>query len=210
MPYADKGKMREYQTQYRKESRKFAKEHGFCIVCFSRKASPGHSTCLECRMARRERDYKRRESSRAALKNSEQKELDKRAARKKHVAERRQNLIEQGICTQCGKRKTDGYQICDVCRKRINNRRRKKYSDGKETPIILYGQEGFCSRCGEPTYGNSKLCKFHYDIAVKNLSHVGIRGTKEYRDTNKLFFMRKGVMVNESAPEPAKRDEKGD
>ena len=182
MPYVDREKRLAYSKKYNRETREWAKKNGICVVCCKQKADEGYATCLQCRMANRERPKRPRNLT-----------ADKIAERKNKHAQRRLNLIEQGICTQCGKRKTNGYQICDVCRAKINARRREKYSEGKEIPIILYGESGKCSLCGKPTYANHKLCKFHYDVAVQNLGKVKNRGSETYRKTNQLFFKRKGA-----------------
>ena len=113
---------------------------------------------------------------------------DKVVEQKNKHAQRRLALLEKGICVHCGKRKTNGYQICDVCRAKINAKRRKKYSEEKEIPIMLYGESGKCSRCGKPTYANHKLCKFHYDVAVQNLGKVKNRESETFSKTNQFFF----------------------
>lgn len=179
MSYADREKRIEYNRKYNKETREWAKKNGICVVCCKQKADAGYATCLQCRMADRERSKKPRNLS-----------PDKLAEQKNKRAQRRLDLIAKGICTQCGKRKTGEYQICDICRAKINAKRKKKYSESKEIPVVLYGEQGMCARCGKPTYSNFKLCKFHYDVAVRNLSKVQTRGTEEYRNANKLFFER--------------------
>lgn len=180
MPYASREERLEYHKKYNRETREFAKKNGLCVVCCKEKADVGYATCLQCRMADRERSKKPRNLS-----------PDKLAEQKNKHAQRRLDLIAQGICTQCGKRKTGEYQICDVCRAKINGKRRKAYSESKETPIEVYGENGFCARCGKPTYANFKLCKFHYDVAIQNLSKIQNRGTEEYRNANHLFFERR-------------------
>lgn len=179
MPYASREERLEYHRKYNRETREWAKKNGLCVVCCKQKADNGYATCLQCRMTDRERSKKPRNLS-----------PDKLAKQKNKRAQHRLDLIEKGICTQCGKRKTSGYQICDVCRAKMNRKRREAYSKGRETPIEVYGESGFCARCGKPTYDNFKLCKFHYDVAVQNLSKVQIHGTEEYRNANKLFFER--------------------
>ena len=182
MPYADREKRLAYNRKYNKETREWAKKNGICVVCGKQKADYGYATCLQCRMADRERSKKPRNLS-----------PDKVVEQKNKHAQRRLALLEKGICVHCGKRKTNGYQICDVCRAKINAKRREMYSEAKEIPIILYGESGKCSRCGKPTYANHKLCKFHYDVAVQNLGKVKNRGSETYRKTNQLFFKRKGA-----------------
>ena len=180
MPYASREKRLEYSKKYNEETRKWAKENGICIVCHKEKADDGYATCLQCRMASRERS-----------KNRPKLTGDKLTAQRSRLSKRRATLIAQGICIQCGKRKTNGYQICDVCRAKISKKRRQKYGKNKDVPILMYGESGFCSRCGKPTYANSKLCKFHYDVAIQNLGKIKNRGTQEYRNANKLFFERR-------------------
>ena len=182
MSYADREKRHAYNRKYNKETREWAKKNGICVVCCKQKADCGYATCLQCRMADRERYKKPRNLS-----------PDKVVEQKSKHAQRRLALLEKGICVHCGKRKTNGYQICDVCRAKINAKRRNKYSEAKEIPIMLYGESGKCSRCGKPTYANHKLCKFHYDVAVQNLGKVKNRGSETYRKTNQLFFKRKGA-----------------
>lgn len=182
MAYADREKRLAYHKKYNRETREWAKKNGICVVCCKQKADEGYATCLQCRMADRERSKKPRNIT-----------ADKVAEQKNKRTQRRLDLIEQGICTQCGKRKTGEYQICDICRAKINARRKKKYNESKEIPIVLYGEHGMCARCGKPTYANSKLCKFHYDVAVRNLGKAENRGSETYRKTNQLFFKRKGA-----------------
>ena len=177
MPYADREKRLAYNRKYNKETREWAKKNGICVVCCKQKADAGYATCLQCRMADRERSKKPRNLS-----------PDKVVEQKSKHAQRRLALLEKGICVHCGKRKTNGYQICDVCRAKINAKRRKKYSEAKEIPIMLYGESGKCSRCGKPTYANHKLCKFHYDVAVQNLGKVKNRESETFRKTNQFFF----------------------
>ena len=177
MPYADREKRLAYNRKYNKETREWAKKNGICVVCGKQKADAGYATCLQCRMADRERSKKPRNLSH-----------DKVVEQKNKHAQRRLALLEKGICVHCGKRKTNGYQICDVCRAKINAKRRNKYSEAKEIPIMLYGESGKCSRCGKPTYANHKLCKFHYDVAVQNLGKIKNRESETFRKTNQFFF----------------------
>ena len=89
MPYADTEKRLAYHRKYNKETREWAKKNGICVVCCKQKADEGYATCLQCRMADRERSKKPRNHT-----------AEKVAEQKNKRAQRAVDLIEKGRWTQ--------------------------------------------------------------------------------------------------------------
>ena len=89
--------------------------------------------------------------------------------------------IELGICTRCGKRKSDyGFKTCGICRNKDKEYKQAKYGkpDRKERC-----KQGLCYFCDNPIKPGYKTCEKHYQM---NLEKSRNKKCKEARQEMKL------------------------
>lgn len=85
-------------------------------------------------------------------------------------------MIENGICTRCRKRKADaGFKTCGICRSRRTNYKRMKY--GKEDRRERF-EKGLCYFCDNPIEEGYKVCEYHHK---KNIEYANTENAKEAR-----------------------------
>lgn len=131
--------------EYMKETRQWCREHHICVRCFRETAVPGKVQCFECCEKSRLKSISR---------SREKRDKDNEAARKRYW-----ELKEQGICTRCRKRPSNGKALCTFCLAvdsiKANNRRR----DQGIMPRYLMGDGYHCALCGKDTEKpGDKLC----------------------------------------------------
>lgn len=128
-----------------RERRAWYIEHGICPRCGRNDIQRGYKSCLECRMADREK-------KRNMVKTDEQKQ--RTAAAIKALKEKRK---AEGICVRCGKRKVSGrYVNCVICRKEKAEKQREYNRRQGRMPVELRG-EGYCARCYKPI-DSGRIC----------------------------------------------------
>ena len=153
---------------YSKDTRKFFKDLGLCPRCGKNKLFGDEKECPECTAKEYEVTMRSRNSLGKDHYNSVHSEWSKNNHRK---------LIEQGICTRCGKRKADyGYKTCGICRSKIRNYNRIKY--GKPDRSERYKQ-GLCFFCDNPVKSGYKVCEKHYQM---NVEKANTQKAKEARE----------------------------
>lgn len=96
-----------------KERTQFLKENGLCTRCGKAPATPGHSTCPNCRDYAKVIYEKRKAQGKLWVQNHSEEYY---AQKKEQYYERK----EQGLCVLCGKPAVDGLIYCPRCR--IKNR----------------------------------------------------------------------------------------
>lgn len=138
---------------YAKEVREWRKAHHMCTRCGHEKADPGKSTCLQCRMARREyaRGY------------------DAQPKVREEVAARRAYKKANGICYACSKPVYKDHAYCYehyLAQKRQLKAWHDKYNPRKNYPATQ------CRICGAPVTKKpdgtvSRFCEEHYEQYVK-------------------------------------------
>lgn len=148
--------MTKKETQ--KETRKWLKEHHLCKECYSKDAYTlsGRTLCAECAAKAAERKRF------AKAKNAEYKQRQIEAVKKW-----RKEKAESGLCSRCGKRKTDGiHKTCDYCRYKMKQRRREERAKVATTNYPR-GENGYCWQCNKnmalPGY---RLCQECYSKKI--------------------------------------------
>lgn len=99
----------------------------------------------------------------------------------KYHSIRNQNVYnkrkESGVCTRCGKRKTDpGHSTCKMCREKFNENRRIR--KGPHDRSERY-EKGICFFCDNPIKQGYKVCEKHYQMNLKKLDNDKCRKATE-------------------------------
>jgi len=78
-------------------------------------------------------------------------------------------MLEQGICYRCRKRKADvGYKTCGICRTKLREKRRvENYKPSRKERY----KQGLCFFCDNPIKQGYKVCDKHYQDCVDK-SHM--------------------------------------
>lgn len=127
------------------ERREKALASGMCTKCFVRPAENGYRHCWRCRA-----------NNKTAYRTP--KPYDK-AKRKEYVKKRRERLISEHICINCGKRPTkDNRQKCGICAARHNRRQNELNWQKGTTPRFMGGDGTHCAICLKPDCNGEKLC----------------------------------------------------
>lgn len=136
-----------------KMTRKLYQKFGVCPVCRKNSLFGDEKNCLECSVKSYERTMKNR-------KKEHYNEVHKQWSKRTH-----HEMIEQGICTRCRKRKSDsGYKTCGICRAKIRELKRKSAKPSRSERF----EQGLCYFCDNPIKKGYKVCDFHYDKNVEN------------------------------------------
>lgn len=144
-------------------------------------AEPHKTLCAECaaKHAARIRRYW------AALDEEKRQET----LRRKH--EVRTLNKTRGLCIYCGKKAVKGRTHCLECALR---RKRKGEARLEARRVKTDFSEGLCCRCNEPVMPGKKLCKKHYDAAIKGVKAMQGMSPSEkhgWRSDNRLIFKQK-------------------
>lgn len=136
---------KEKAREYARELRQWCRENNWCVECHKERCIPGKRYCYDCAEKSRIRSISRTPEKRAK---------DNEAARKRYW-----ELKEQGICTRCRKRPSNGKALCTFCLAvdsiKANSRRR----DQGIMPRYLMGDGYHCALCGKDTEKpGDKLC----------------------------------------------------
>lgn len=96
----------------------FYKSHHICVRCGQEDAERNNTLCFRCRI-------KNRESSINYYNSHKEERKEKNRISSQVRYNRLKNL---GLCTCCGKRKTNHNRImCNHCRAKVNARHRRRY-----------------------------------------------------------------------------------
>lgn len=96
----------------------FYKKHHICVRCGQENAERNHILCFRCMIKSREQSLVYNNKHR-----EERKEKSRINSRNRYY-----RLKESGVCTSCGKRKTEYNKVmCKHCSAKINARKRAKY-----------------------------------------------------------------------------------
>ena len=171
----------EYNRVYARETYHWRKAHGICTRCGKEDAEPHKTLCAECAVkhAARIRRYW------AALDEEKRQET----LRRKH--EVRTLNKTRGLCIYCGKKAVKGRTHCLECALR-GKRKGKARLEARRVKTDF--SEGLCCRCNEPVMPGKKLCKKHYDAAIKGVKVMQGMSPSEkhgWRSDNRLIFKQK-------------------
>ena len=102
---------------------------------------------------------------------SEERKAYQREYQREYNKMLREKRKAAGICTRCGKRKTDGeHSTCAVCRAIKRSEQREYNRKQGMMPIELRG-EGYCTRCYKPIE-SGKLCAECYEYLVQQAEYM--------------------------------------
>lgn len=135
-----------------KERREWYKSAGICPRCGKNQILGDEKACPECN------SYAYSINIRI---NQDKKNKSHAEYSRKVYAERK----AQGICTRCGKRKSEyGYLMCGICREKDRNRKRIAYGKPDRRERYL---SGLCFFCDNPIKDGYKVCEKHYQMNVE-------------------------------------------
>ena len=157
--------------------RKWYIENGICPVCRDNFLFGDEKVCLECGASKYAETMKSRERLGREHYNKVHKEWSKRT---------HHEMIKNGICTRCRKRKADyGYKTCGICRDKGRKYKRVKY--GKQDRSERYKQ-GLCYFCDNPIKDGYKVCEKHYQMNVeKSISQKAKEARRELKESGILY-----------------------
>ncbi len=191
--YKDKEQKRQYDKQWRLESKRFAIEYHLCTNCYKERTYGNERTCLSCRIKANERKQKREKLlSEEEYNTIKQKyRLQSKDWKKRVTAERK----EKGICVDCGKRKAvSGRLRCGICLAKDRERHNLKNAELKNpTKNRQYRLENhLCYTCGTPLDKDNKstVCDKCHKIFSENGKKTGAIVKMKYSNMNRWLFVK--------------------
>lgn len=149
------------------ETRHWYQDNGICPRCRKNTIEGDEKVCPECNAKNANMTAKRRGENREEY-NEKQKIIHRNLYYKR---------IEQGICTRCGKRKTDyGYKTCGICRAKDAEYKRIKYGKPNRSERC---EQGLCYFCDNPVMEGYKVCEKHYQTCLQNLDNEKCREVRQ-------------------------------
>lgn len=165
-------------TDETNETRHFLQNIGICPRCQKTRLFGDEKQCPECNA----KAYK----SVMASRRTEYGRLQYNKNHAEWAKEKHNERIEQGICTRCGKRKSDyGYKTCGICREKIRNYKRIKF--GKPGRSERYKQ-GLCYFCDNPIKDGYKVCEKHYQMNVEKANSNKAKDVRKELINNKILY----------------------
>lgn len=149
------------------------KELGLCPRCGKVELWGDETVCLECSA----RDY----ANTMRTRNREHyNQLHREWSKKTH-----QEMIEQGICTRCRKRKADcGRKTCGICREKDRIRRMKYQKPNRQDRY----KKGLCFFCDNPIKEGCKVCEKHYQMNVNKAKSENAKIAREEMKRNGVLY----------------------
>lgn len=145
--------VRDKQCASLKAKRDKARKKGICTNCLKNRADKGYSTCWRCRADKNDAQRGRYDTE------TEEHRSERIAKATQKSKERKQRLLDQGLCISCGKRKADyGKQKCRYCTEKHNAARREKAHASGVLPSYMRGDGRYCKMCCKPLCNGEKLC----------------------------------------------------
>ena len=169
-----------------KECRRKLVSSGICRQCRNEEAEPGKQNCWDCAEKARKAGQARRDSETAGQRTI------RLAYHRAYARMRSENFKAAGLCTRCGKRKSQsGKSVCIDCR--IVLRREKE----QRKPDTLLRNErpdyGLCYICGEAKLDGKKLCARCVKTSMLNLEKANAAIDREghpWHALNSLTFAK--------------------
>lgn len=157
------------------EDRKWYSENGYCPRCHKNKLFGDEKNCPECSA----KAYGHNMNKINRIGKQKFNEQSAEMARKRY-----RERSENGICTRCGKRKSEhGFKTCGICRAKDHNRK-QKYKKPDRTERY---KMGLCYFCDNPVKDGYKVCENHYNMNLEKA-----RSKKSYEARKELKI--KGVL----------------
>lgn len=152
---------------------------GICPRCQKVRLYGDEKVCPECNAYAYEHIMQARATEEGRLHYNE---VHSKWAKNEH-----QRRIEQGICTRCGKRKSDyGYKTCGICRAK-DNRTRLLREPHKPNRSERYKQ-GLCYFCDNPIKDGYKVCEKHYQMNVEKANSGKSKDARRELINNKILY----------------------
>ena len=171
---------RRKKSEEDQKTRQMRLKYGLCPRCGINKLFGEEKECLECK----NKGYEIAMKSREKLGTDHYNQVHREWAKKEH-----QRRIEAGICTRCGKRKSDaGMKTCGICRSKSNEKRRIKSPEKmKQSDRYLIG---LCYFCDNPVKSGYKVCEKHYQMNMDNLNSSKCKeAIEKIKRDNKKYFI---------------------
>ena len=164
-------------TDETNETRHFLQSIGICPRCQKNKLYGDEKNCPECNA----NSYLSVMKSREILGREHYNENQREWSRNTH-----QKRIELGICTRCGKRKSDNcFKTCGICRTKTRNYKRIKY--GKPDRSERY-MRGLCYYCDNPIKEGYKVCEKHYQMNIEKANSSKAKDARKELIDNKILY----------------------
>ena len=158
--------------------RQFYKSIGICPVCKKNKLWGTEKECPECTA----KGYEYAMKSRARVGREHYNKTHAEWAKLEH-----HKRIEQGMCTRCGKRKSDyGYKTCGICREK-DSRTRLLSEPHRPNRSERYKQ-GLCYFCDNPIKDGYKVCEKHYQMNVEKANSSKAKDARKELTNNKILY----------------------
>lgn len=140
-----------------REERRWYIKHGICPSCRKESLFGSESLCLECSAKK----YAENIRSKEKLGKDHINELHRKSSKRAY-----HERLERGLCTRCGKRKSDhGLKTCGICRARDNRTRRLRCEKPDRSERH---EQGLCYFCDNPVKEGYRVCEHHYQKNVEN------------------------------------------
>ena len=159
---------------------------GICRQCQSEEAEPGKQNCWDCAEKARKAEQARRDAETAGQRTV------RLAYNHSYTRTRRESLKAAGLCTRCGKRKSQaGKSVCIDCRIVLRREREQRKPD-----TLLRNERpdyGLCYICGSEVFEGKKVCLKHYDTGMANLAKARAKvdmAKHPWRGLNDAVFIK--------------------
>ena len=169
-----------------KEYKRKLVSSGICRQCQSEEAEPGKQNCWECAEKARKAEQARRDAETAGQRTV------RLAYNHSYTRTRRESLKAAGLCTKCGKRKSQaGKLVCIDCGIVLRREREQRKPD-----TLLRNERpdyGLCYICGETKLDDKKLCARCNKIMSANLDKARAKvdmANHPWRRLNDLTFAK--------------------
>lgn len=157
----------------RKEERDFYLNLGICPICRKYAIFGEEKSCPECKV---------KQSEEKAIYRSENREEYNENMRTYHNS-RYQELRAKGLCTRCGKRKTNS-SMCGICANKMYTARAKRKQN--KIPQSERYLHGLCHWCDNPIKKGYKVCEKHYQMNCE-------KGKLSDKTNARILFGRKAI-----------------
>lgn len=158
------------------------KAMGKCVVCGVNPADDGFTTCLVCRIERRN--------------IKENRGTESTYHHRQWLKRLRDLNYAFGVCIVCGKRDAEkGSSLCGVCKAKARARQQDKRRKNDVMPRILFGDGEHCSVCGGQVESSRKMCDKCYPKYREMMLYARSCRTSEnyFEKQNKAYWREKNA-----------------
>ena len=171
-------KCRQKFSEEAKERRQWYLQSGICQLCGKEKLYGSEKYCPECRAKRANQSEKQREKDRERY-NKMCSDI-----RKRNYLKRK----EEGLCTRCGKRKSETGKLCVLCHEKRKNYSQSKRSKENLIPRVERVSFGLCYTCGSKLDRRGRVCEKCANKMSNNLPAIRGGGGHWAKDNSIAFI----------------------